>query len=178
MWPTIFILIAAILIGFVVIVALRPPTFRIARQITISAPPSTVFGLVNDFHKWDAWSPWAKLDPNMRQSFEGPASGVGAMYSWNGNKKVGQGKMTILESRPGEWVCIKLEFLKPFAATNTAEFTFKPVGNQTAVLWAMTGQNNFMGKLFGLICNMDKMIGKDFEKGLSQMKAAAEGLQS
>jgi len=134
----------------------------------------TVFAQVNDFHKWDAWSPWAKLDPNMKQNYEGAPAGTGAMYSWTGNDQVGQGRMTITDSKPSELVKIKLEFIKPWTATNATDFMFTPQGNQTSVKWTMDGDNTFMGKAFGLFMNMDKMVGGDFEKGLAQMKAVAE----
>jgi uncharacterized protein YndB with AHSA1/START domain len=170
----ILIVLLLLVIGFVIVVALQPADFRVERTATISAPPSEVFAQVNDFHNWNAWSPWAKLDATMKQTFEGPAAGTGAVYTWVGNKEVGEGRMTITQSRPNELVQIKLEFIKPFEANNTTEFTFKPQGGQTAVTWAMFGKNNFMAKAFHLSFNMDKMVGKDFEKGLAQMKAVSE----
>ena len=157
-----------------VIVAVRPSAFRIERSATIAAPAPTVFAQVNDFHNWEAWSPWAKLDPAARNSFEGAPAGNGAAFSWAGNSKVGEGRMTIVESRPSELVRIKLEFLKPFEATNTAEFTFKPQGERTAVTWSMYGHNNFIGKAVGLFVNMDRALGGEFEKGLVSMKSVAE----
>ena len=126
---------------------------------------------MNDFHKWSDWSPWAKLDPAAKNTFEGPASGVGATFRLAGNGDVGEGAMTITESRPAELIRIKLEFLKPFAATNTTEFTFKPAGDQTEVTWTMSGTNNFVGKAMSLIMNCDKMVGGMFEKGFANMKA-------
>jgi len=174
MFKKILIALAAIIALFLVVVAMQPSDFRIERAATISAPPAAVFAQVNDFHKWEAWSPWEKLDPAMKKNFEGAAAGTGAIYSWIGNSEVGEGRMTITESRPNELIGIKLEFLKPFAATNTTEFVFKPAGDQTAVTWSMFGKNNFMSKAFGLFMNMDKMIGTDFEKGLAQMKVVAE----
>jgi len=168
------IAVAAILVLLVLIVAMQPADFRIERSSTMSAPPTAVFAQVNDFHNWQAWSPWAKMDPNMKLVFDGAPAGSGAIYSWVGNKKVGEGSMTIFDSKPGQLVRIKLEFLKPFKATNTAEFTFAPQGNQTLTTWAMTGRKNFMFKAFGLLMNMDKMVGPDFERGLAQMKAIAE----
>ncbi len=157
-----------------VLVMMQPAHYQIERSTTINAPAATVFPLVNDFHKWDSWSPWAKLDPAMKTTFEGPPAGAGAMYSWTGNSEVGEGKMTITESRPNDLVKIKLEFIKPFAATNATEFTLTPSGNSTNVKWTMAGDNNFIGKAFSLFMNMDKMIGADFEKGLAQMKTVAE----
>jgi uncharacterized protein YndB with AHSA1/START domain len=174
MLKKILIGIAVIVGAFVVIVALQPSDFRIVRSSTIAAPPATVFAQVNDFHKWEAWSPWAKLDPAAKSSFDGPPAGKGATFRWAGNEEVGEGSMTITESRPSDLIRIKLEFLKPFAATNTAEFTFKPEGNQTVVTWSMFGRNNFIAKAFCLFINMDKMVGGQFEKGLASMKSVAE----
>jgi hypothetical protein len=174
MLKIILISLAVIIVLFIVIVALQPSEFRVARSTNISAPPSTVFAQVNDFHKWEAWNPWGKNDPAMKQSYEGAPSGTGAVYAWAGNKEVGEGRMTIIESRPSDLIRVKLEFFKPFTATNTAEFMFKPEGNQTAVTWSMTGNNNFMAKAIHLFMNMDKMIGGQFEKGLASMKSVAE----
>jgi len=170
----ILIAIAAIIVVFVIVVATRPADFRITRTAAISAPPMVVFAQVNDLHKWEAWSPWAKLDPEARKTFEGPTAGTGAVFAWSGNDKIGEGRMTITESVPTSLIGIKLEFLRPFKATNTAEFTFKPEGSQTVVTWSMAGKNNFMTKAFCLFVNMDKMVGSDFEKGLAQMKSVAE----
>jgi uncharacterized protein YndB with AHSA1/START domain len=170
----ILIAVAVIIVVFVVIVALQPSEFRVTRSTTISAPPPAVFAQVNDFHKWEAWNPWGKIDPAMKQAYEGAPAGVGAIYTWAGNNEVGEGRMTITESRPSELIRIRLEFFKPFAGTNTAEFTFKPEGNQTAVTWTMFGNNNFMAKAIHLFMNMDKMIGGQFEKGLADMKSIVE----
>jgi hypothetical protein len=142
--------VAVVILGFVIVVAFQPADFRIVRTATISASPADVFPQVNDFHQWPAWSPWAKLDPAMTQTYEGPQAGVGASTTWNGNNQVGEGRMTIMESRPSDLIRIKLEFKRPFKATNTAEFTFKPAGNQTAAEWSMIGQRNFMFKAMGL----------------------------
>src|SRR5262245_11453739 len=174
MLKTIIVALVVIVVILVVIIALQPSQFRVARQTIIAAPPATVFAQVNDFHKWEAWNPWGKIDPAMKQSYEGAPSGVGAAYSWVGNKEVGEGRMTITESRPNDLIRVKLEFFKPFAATNTAEFTFKPEGSQTSVTWSMFGENNFIAKAIHLVMNMDKMIGGQFEKGLASMKSAAE----
>ena len=169
----------AALIGILAVtVAMQPAEFSIERSVTIAAPPATVFALVNDFHQWEKWSPWAKLDPAMKTTFEGPESGAGAIYTWVGNSDVGEGKMTILESRAPEQVGIQLEFIKPIAATNTAEFSLKPEGDGTSVTWSMAGKNNFAGKAFSLFVDMDAMLGGDFEKGLAAMKAAAEAAPS
>ena len=126
MLKIILIAVAVIVVVLAVIVVLQPSEFRVARSATISAPASTVFAQVNDFHKWQAWNPWGKIDPAMKQTYEGAPAGTGAIYTWAGNNEVGEGRMTIIESRPSELIRVKLEFFKPFAATNTAEFTFKP----------------------------------------------------
>ncbi|HEY7087050.1 MAG TPA: SRPBCC family protein [Tepidisphaeraceae bacterium] len=176
MLPYILIGIAALIALFLLIVAMQPAAFKVVRSAKIAAPPETVFAQVNDFHNWDAWSPWAKIDPDCRNSFEGAPAGQGAVFSWDGNKKVGAGRMTITDSRPAEKVRIKLEFFRPFKCENAAEFTFTPVGSdQTQVNWAMTGQKNFMFKAFCMFANMDKAVGGDFEKGLAAMKAVSEG---
>ena len=166
--------VATPLVLFLIVVAMQPSQFRIERKAKIAALPATVFGHVNDLHKWASWSPWEKLDPELKRTYDGAASGKGAQYAWSGNNKVGQGKMTIVESRPSELIRIQLEFIRPFTATNMSEFTFQPEGNQTNVTWSMTGSNNFMAKAFGLLMNMDKLVGSDFEKGLAGMKAVAE----
>ena len=170
----IVVVIVVLVVVFVCIVALQPSHYRIERSATINAPASAVFTQVNDFHKWEAWSPWAKLDPAMKQSYEGAPAGTGAVYTWAGNSQVGEGRMTITDSHPNDLIKIKLEFVKPWAATNATDFMFKPQGNQTAVTWTMDGDNNFMGKAFGLFMNMDKMVGDDFQKGLAQMKSVSE----
>jgi len=170
----ILLALAFIAIIFFIIIAGRPDEFVVSRSTIISAPPEKVFPHVNDLHAWEAWSPWAKMDPNAKNAYEGAASGVGAAMSWDGNKKVGAGRMTIIESAPSGLIRLKLEFLKPFRATNTAEFIFQPEGGQTIVTWSMSGRNNFFFKVFGLFMNCDQMIGKDFEKGLAAMKSVAE----
>jgi hypothetical protein len=165
---------ALVLIVLVVVVAMQPAEFQIERRATMSAASPAVFAQVNDFRNWDKWSPWAKLDPAMKQTYEGPSEGTGAIYTWNGNKQVGEGRMEITESRASDLILIKLQFLRPFAATNTTEFSFQSDGDKTAVTWRMTGRNTFVSKAFHLVMNMDKLVGKDFEKGLSQMKAQVE----
>jgi hypothetical protein len=174
MLKKILIALAVIVVVFVGVVAMQPSDFRIVRTVTMSAPAPAVFAQVNDFHNWEAWSPWAKLDPTAKNSFEGPSAGTGAIFRWAGNKEVGEGSMTITESRPSDLIRIKLEFLKPFAATNSAEFTFKPDGDQTAVTWGMAGKNNFISKAICLFMNMDKMVGGKFEEGLAAMKSIVE----
>lgn len=174
-----------ILIGVVVLVAalavfvaMQPDDFRIERSATVNAPATDVFAQVNDFHKWEAWSPWAKLDPAAKAVFEGAAAGKGAVFKWSGNDKVGEGTMMVAESRPGEFVRIDVEFVKPFEGKNTSEFTFKPAGGRTVVTWSSYGKHNFISKAMCLVMNMEKMLGPDMEKGLAQMKSVAEGGKS
>ena len=167
--------VVVVLVGaFILIVALRPAHFRVERSATMRAPAMAPFEQVHDFHNWRAWSPWEKLDPALKRTYEGPQAGTGAIYAWQGNKDVGEGRMTIVESKPGELVRIRLEFFKPFAATNVTEFRFKPQGEATAVTWSMSGDNNFFAKAMGLFINMDRMIGGMFDQGLAQMKAVVE----
>jgi hypothetical protein len=167
----VLVVLAALVLAFA---SFQPNEFRVERSMTISAPAPVVFALVNDFHNWVNWSPWEKIDPAMTRTYEGSASGVGAIYRWAGNNKVGEGNMTIVESHPSDLIRMRLQFLKPFAATNASEFTFKPEGNQTTVTWSMSGKNVLLAKIFHLFMNMDKMIGGSFEQGLAQMKSVAE----
>jgi hypothetical protein len=161
-----------ILVGLAVFVATRPAEFRIVRSRTVAAPPDVVHAYVNDLHKWPEWSPWEKLDPAMKREYSGAPAGPGAAYHWSGNDDVGEGRMTITDSRPPQSVTIRLEFLKPFAATNTTQFDFAPSGSGTNVTWAMTGHNNFMAKAFSAFMDMDEMVGADFEKGLAGLDTA------
>lgn len=163
-----------VLVALLAFIATRPADYRVERSAQIAASAALVFPLVNDFHRWEKWSPWEKLDPNMKKTFSGAEAGIGAGYGWAGNDQVGEGRMTILESQAGERVAIKLEFLKPWTATNATTFSFKPDGAGTRVTWAMEGHNNFVAKAFSLFMDMDAMIGKDFEKGLASMKDQAE----
>lgn len=174
MLKKILIGLAVIIVLLVAVVSMQSSEFRVSRSAAISAPPSEVFVQVNDFHKWKAWSPWAKLDPNSNETFEGPSAGTGAIFAWAGNREVGEGRMTITESRPSDLILIKLEFFKPMEGISTTEFTFKPEGDQTVVTWTMTGHHGFMGKAMCLFMNMDKMVGGQFEQGLASMKEIAE----
>ena len=168
------IAVLVILLFLVIFIAGRPDEFNVTRTATISAPPATVFAQVNDLRAWEAWSPWAKLDPNAKSTYEGPGAGVGSIMRWSGNKKIGEGAMTIVDSQPDRLVRFKLEFLRPFKATNTAEFTFCPEGSQTVVSWTMSGHNNAGSKMFGLLMDCEKMVGKDFDRGLANLKSVAE----
>lgn len=175
MLRTILIAIVAIVAALVVVVALQPSEYRVERTAVIAAPPSAIFAQVNDFHRWEAWSPWAKLDPAAKVSFEGPSAGTGAVFNWAGNEQVGEGRMTMIESTPDDRVRVKVDMLKPFEGTSTSEFDLTPAGDQTAVTWAMSGEHDFIGKAMCLIMNGTEMIGGEMEKGLANMKSVIEG---
>jgi len=170
----ILIVVVIVVLGLAAFIATRPAEFRVTRTATFAAPAPVVFAQVNELRKWEAWSPWAKKDPHMKQAYAGPAAGAGAVTSWVGNKDVGEGRMSIVESRPAELIRFKLEFFKPFAATNSAEFSFKEEGGRTALTWTMRGQNNFIGKAMCLLFDMDKMVGGDFEAGLASLKTIVD----
>lgn len=163
-----------ILIIFCFIVSTRANTFRTERSAVMNAPASAIFEQVNDFHKWEAWSPWAKMDPKAKNTFEGSPSGLGAIFVWDGNKNVGAGRMTIIESIPGNRILIRIEFFRPFKGENTVEFAFHPEGEATRVTWSMYGKNSFMGKLISLFVDCDKMIGEKYSEGLASLKALVE----
>lgn len=170
----ILIALVVIVVGLVGVITLQPARYRVSRSTTIAAPAPVVFAQVNDFHKWSAWSPWEKIDPAMKRTYEGPPAGVGTSYAWVGSREVGEGRMTIVESRPSDLIQVKLEFVKPFAGTSVAEFTFKPDRERTLVTWSMTGDKNFIAKAIHLVMSMDRMIGDQFDKGLAAMKTVAE----
>jgi len=174
MLKKILIGIAAVIVLFVIVVATRPAEFRIERSTVVAAPPERPFSQVNDFHAWPGWSPWEKLDPGMKRTHGGAPAGVGATYAWIGNDDVGEGRMTIEKSDKDKTIGIKLEFIKPFAATNQTTFTFTPEGSGTKVNWAMEGQNSFMAKAASLFMDMDKLVGADFERGLASLKTISE----
>lgn len=164
--------LVVLVVALAAFVATRPADFRISRSRTVAAPPDVVYPYISDFHQWPGWSPWEKLDPGMTREHSGSPAGTGASYHWAGNSQVGEGRMTITESRPNESVTIRLEFLEPFAATHTTRFDLAPSGAGTNVTWTMTGHNDFMAKAFGLFMDMDTMVGGDFEKGLANLDAA------
>lgn len=166
--------LGGVIVVFLIVVAMQPADFKVERSATLRAPAPAAFAQVNDFQNWQAWSPWEKVDPALKRSYDGPKAGTGAIYAWQGNKDVGEGRMTITESRPGELVRIKLEFFKPFAAVNDTVFRFQPSGEATTVTWSMSGQNNFVSKAMCLFINMDRMVGGMFEQGLAQMKTVVE----
>ncbi|OUS96002.1 SRPBCC family protein [Rhodococcus sp. NCIMB 12038] len=151
--------------------------FLVERSTVIDASPDVVQPLLDDFRKWQAWSPWEDVDPDLNRTYSGPDSGVGASYAWEGNRKAGSGQMVITESVPGSKVVLDLNFLKPFKAENVTTFLLEPNGAGTTVRWQMTGKNNLFFRIVGVVFPMDKMVGKDFEKGLAQLKAAAEQRQ-
>lgn len=169
--------LALVILVILILAARQPSQFQVARSINVNTSPERVFPHVNTLRKWAAWNPWEKIDPQMKLTYEGPESGVGAAYAWAGNSEVGEGRMTITGSVPPESVRFRLEFYKPMAGTSDAEFSFKPQGKETMVTWAMTGRNNFVGKVMCLFMSMDQMIGSQFEKGLAELKAIAEAEQ-
>ena len=163
------ILVVALLVGAVLILAaMRPDTFKVQREATIQAPPEKVYALISDFKSWGAWSPWEKKDPQMKRTFGDKT------YAWQGNKEVGEGKMTIVEAVPPSRVKLDLDFIKPFEAHNTVDFTLQPKDKGTVVTWAMQGDTPFFFKIVHLFMDMDRMVGRDFETGLANLKAAAE----
>jgi hypothetical protein len=166
--------LAAAVLAFSGYVAYLPSAFRIERSAIVVAPAQQVFAEVNDFHNWQAWSPWAKLDPNAKADFEGPASGEGAVFRWAGNAEVGEGSMTMVESKPTEKVGIRLDFVKPWEGTSATEFVFKADGPRTIVTWSMAGERSFIEKAMCVVFNGDEMIGSQFEKGLANLKQVAE----
>lgn len=174
MFKKILIVLTGLIAVFLIVVALQPSGYAIARTKTMAAAPAVVFAQVNDLHKWEAWSPWAKLDPAAKNTFEGPQEGTGAVLRWAGNDQIGEGSMTIVESKPAELVRIRLDFLKPMAGTSESQFTFAKEGDGTVVTWTMTGKNDFIGKAFCLFMNMDKMVGGQFEQGLTNLKRVVE----
>lgn len=166
--------VAVLIVGVLILAAMQPDTFKIERKGTMKAPPEKVFGFLNDFKNWAAWSPWEKKDPAMKRTMSATTAGKGATYGWEGNKDVGVGNMEIAESAPPSKLTVKLNFEKPFKANNIVNFTLAAVGDGTEVTWSMEGQNNFMSKIMCVFMNMDKMVGPDFEAGLANLKAAAE----
>ena len=159
----------AIIAILLIVVALRPADFRVERSATLAATPIVLFEQVDDHHKFAVWNPFLKLDPNVKNTYSGPNSGVGAVCSWDGNSKIGAGSATIIESKPGELVRQRMDWKRPMEGTSTVEFTFKPAGDKTVVTWAMYGKNNFMGKLVSLFMDCEKMVGPQFEQGLADL---------
>ena len=174
MFKIIAIVVVALIAAVLLFAATRPDTFRVERSTTIKAPPEKIFPLINDFHQWQAWSPWEKIDPAATATYSGAANGVGAVYEWNGNNEVGQGRMEIIESSPPAKVLLKIDFIKPFEGHNTIEFTLVPQSDTTTVTQAMYGSSPFISKVMCLFFSMDKMVGTKYEEGLATLKAIAE----
>jgi len=168
------LVVVALIAAVLIYAATRPDSFRVERSIRIQAPPDKIYPLIVDFKAWPTWSPWEKLDPAMKRELSGSARGTGAVYAWTGNKDVGQGRMEITEAVAPSRIVVQLDFIEPIAANNIAEFTLQPDGDATRVVWAMHGPSPYIAKLMGLAFSMDAMVGKDFESGLANLKAAAE----
>ena len=175
MLKRILLVALAIVALFFVYVATQPSTFRVERSAIIVAPSDVVFGQINNFHNWDAWSPWATLDPNAKMTFEGPEAGKGAVVRWAGNSEVGEGSMTVLDSTPNDHIKIRVAFEKPWASVSDSEFMIRPDGPRTVVTWVMSGDMGFFEKAMCVFVNGQKMIGAQFEKGLANLKKVAEG---
>jgi len=175
MFKKLLIVLLVVVVGFLAYAATRPDSYHVERTTKIDAPASVVYDQIDDFKAWPAWSPWEKRDPQMKKTYEGPPRGVGASYAWQGNDKVGEGKMTVVAAQPPAELKLRLEFIKPFASVAETTFQITPAGDTaSSVVWAMDGKNNLMGKVFCIFMNMDKMIGGDFELGLSNLRATAE----
>ena len=176
MFKKILAVVVIVLTALAGIVSQQPNDFRYERAATICAPAAKVFDLVNQTHKWELWSPWVKLDPNAKFTYEVADFGVGAVINWEGNSEIGAGTSTIIESRPNEFIKFKLDFKKPMEATNTAEFSFKPEGDKTLVTWTMYGSNNFVSKAMGLVFDCEKKVEEMFDTGLASLKTLAEAV--
>ena len=174
MIKTIAIVLVLLIAALLIYAATKPDSFRIERSTTIKAPPEKIFALINDFHQWEAWSPWEKIDPALKRTYSGAANGVGAVYEWSGNKDIGQGRMEIVESVPSAKVMLKLDFVTPFEAHNKVDFTLAQQGDVTKVTQAMYGPSPYISKLMTIFFSMEKMVGKKYEEGLANLKAIAE----
>ena len=167
-------IVVALLAAFLIFAATKPDTFRVERAATIKAPPEKIFALISDLHGWGAWSPWEKMDPAMKRTYSGAASGKGAVYEWESSGKPGAGRMEITDTSAPSKVTIMLDFVKPFEAHNFAQFTLDAQGDATNVTWSMSGPSPYIAKIMDTIFNMDKTIGKEFETGLANLKSVAE----
>jgi uncharacterized protein YndB with AHSA1/START domain len=174
MLKLLFLAIPAVIVVTLLIAAFKPSEFTISRSTVINAPPSVIFPLVNDLREWQAWSPWEKLDPNMKKTFEGPSAGEGASMSWTAGPKVGSGRNTIVKAQSPERIDMRLDMIEPMKATHDVAFTFQPETAGTRVTWSMSGHSGLMSRVFCLFMNMDKMVGEPFEKGLADLKVLAE----
>jgi uncharacterized protein YndB with AHSA1/START domain len=174
MIKTIAIVLGLLIAALLIYAATKPDSFRIERSTTIKAPPEKVFALINDFHQWEAWSPWEKIDPALKRTYSGAPNGKGAVYEWDGNKDIGQGRMEITESTPASKVALKLDFVKPFEAHNMVDFTLARQGDLTTVTQAMYGPSPYISKLMTTFFSMEKMVGGKYEEGLANLKVLAE----
>jgi uncharacterized protein YndB with AHSA1/START domain len=168
------VVLALAIAAVLILAARKPDRFAVQRATTVKAPPDKIFPLINDFHQWGAWSPYETRDPAMKRSYSGAERGKGAVYGWEGNKNVGSGRMEILDTEAPSKIVIKLDFFAPFEGHNTAEFTMLPQGDGTHVTWSMHGPSPFIGKIMHVFINMDRMVGKDFEAGLANLKRLTE----
>jgi len=166
--------VVILIVGVLGYATTQPDSFTVERRITIGASAEQIYPHIADFRRWQAWSPWARLDTAMALTISDPSSGAGATYEWKGNSDVGTGKMEIVESTPSSGVTIKLDFQEPIESHNTTVFTLTPNGTGTDVTWTMSGPSNYLSKLMSTVVSMDKMVGGDFERGLQQLKAVAE----
>jgi uncharacterized protein YndB with AHSA1/START domain len=166
--------IAVLIAAVLVFAATKPDNFRVQRAASIKAPPEKIFAVLSDFHAWQAWSPWERMDPSMKRSFSGAEKGKGAVYAWEGNGKVGQGSMEITEATAPSRVVMDLDFVRPFAAHNKVDFSLVPRGDATQVTWTMNGPVPYMAKIVHVFVNMDRMVGGQFESGLANLKAITE----
>jgi uncharacterized protein YndB with AHSA1/START domain len=166
--------LALVIALILVVAAFQPGEFSVQRSLAIAAPPAALFDQVNDHRKFLVWNPWMKLDPNVKNTFSGPASGIGSVCSWQGNRDVGAGSSTIIASKPGELVRLRMDWKEPMEGTSTVDFTFKPEGARTLVTWHIYGTNDYRGKVMCLFMNMDRMIGGQFELGLANLKTLVE----
>src|SRR5438093_13226167 len=174
MFKKIALVIVVLVAALLIYAATRPDALHVQRAASIKAPPEKILPPINDFHSWSSWAPYEKLDPAMKRAYSGATNGKGAVYEWDGNSQVGQGRMEITDASHPSRVTIKLDFIRPFEGHNTAEFALVPQGNATNVSWTMDGRSPYVAKLMGVFIDMDNMVGKDFETGLANLKAIAE----
>jgi hypothetical protein len=174
MWEIVIMAVVVLIAAVLIFAATKPDSFGVRRATSIGAAPDKIFPLINDFKHWGSWSPYEKKDPAMKRAFSGAASGKGAVYEWDGNNQVGKGRIEIIDVTPPSRVTIKLDLIKPMEGQNIVDFTLELQGGATQLTWAMRGSCAYMAKLMGLVLNMDKMIGRDFEIGLANLKTLAE----
>ena len=174
MIKTIAIVLALLIAALLIFAATKPDSFRIERSVNVKAPPEKIFALINDFHQWEAWSPWEKIDPALKRTYSGAASGIGAVYEWSGNKDIGQGHMEIVESVASTKVTLNLDFITPFEAHNKVDFTLVGQGDTTTVTQAMYGPSPYVSKLMTIFFSMEKMVGEKYEEGLANLKSISE----